>query len=504
VLSSNNLIAAIDIGSNSIRLEIWRFDHNQYAKVEYHKEVVRLGLGLDGERNLTSPAMQRGWDCLARFGERLTHFAADQVTAVATQTLREAKNRDLFLERGVKLLGYPINVISGREEARLIYQGVANFLPRDDEPRLVIDIGGRSTELILGVSTQANTLESYRLGSASWSAKYFPDGKMTETTFDRAEVAAKATLDEAVQQYSKDYWRKAYGSSGTIGAFADVFMALEENHQFVTLKGLKQLKKLCIKAGHTDMLDLPGLKDERRPVIAGGLSVLLALFDLLAIEELHVTEGALRHGLLLELIERRTDSAMQGDVRSHTVERLQRTFGVDLAQAERINSVAQTLLKQLYPEPRNSQTQSQLALCSQRLSWAAGLHEMGSIVSHSDYHKHGAYILDNSDAIGFALPELHHLSQLVLGHRGKLRKLELDWNDAVLVNQLMALRLAVLLCHARSAPELAQLSLKLKNRSFVLHISATWAKRFPQSAYLLGIESVAWQKTGWTFDVIES
>jgi exopolyphosphatase / guanosine-5'-triphosphate,3'-diphosphate pyrophosphatase len=493
MLSTKNLIAAVDIGSNSIRLEIWRLDQGQYARVEYHKETVRMGLGLDQERNLTPDCMQRAWDCLARFGERIANFDKEHIAAAATQTLREAKNREQFLQQASKLLGAPIAVISGREEARLIYKGVANLLPKSEERRLVIDIGGRSTELILAQGAQTFMLESYRLGSASWSAKYFPDGTMTEDAFDQAQIAATAVLDEATQLYNRDKWDVAYGSSGTIGALADVFAALDQAPGPVTLKGLRQLKRTCVKAGHVNNLDLPGLKDDRRPVIGGGLSVLLALFELLDIEQMQITDGALRHGLLLELIERKGNSNDVIDVRNQTVARLQRDFSVDTAHARRVHQVAHSFFEQIYPMGN--------ALLAQHLDWAAQLHEIGAVISHSDYHKHGAYVLDNSDAIGFALPELHRMSLLVLGHRGKLRKLELDWNDSDLIKQLMVLRLAVLLCHARRDPELANMRLACKGQAFSLPVTQAWAKKFPQSAYLLGLESVAWQKTGWTFDV---
>ncbi len=499
MINVSQLIAAVDIGSNSIRLEIWRIDESQYTKVEYHKEVVRMGLGLDADRNLTQECMQRGWDCLARFGERLTDFSGTQIAAAATQTLREAKNRDQFLQRASELLGAPINVISGREEARLIYKGVANLLPSSDEARLVVDIGGRSTELILAHGNQAKVLESYRLGSASWSANYFPDGKMTEASFDRAQIAAMAVLDEAMQHFSHDKWSRAYGSSGTIGALADVFAAMDQAPGPVTLKGLKQLKKLCIKAGHVDALQLPGLKDERRPVVAGGLSVLLALFELLTIEQMQITDGALRHGMLLEMIERSGNIDSKIDVRNKTVARMQRSFGVDTAQANRVNNVAQILFAHLFAANPSAPARAHQINLAQQLGWAAQLHEIGVVISHSEYHRHGAYVLDNSDAIGFALPELHRMSLLVLGHRGKLRKLELDWNDADLAKQLLALRLAVLLCHARREPDLRQMRLSIKGTAFSLPISKAWAKSFPQSAYLLDLESVAWQKTGWTF-----
>ena len=224
-MQNGTRLAAVDLGSNSFRLEIGYLDHGQIHRTEYLKETVRQGNGLDEERKLSMDAMQRGWDCLARFGERLAGFRKSQVRAVATQTLREARNRDEFLARATKILGFPIDVVSGREEARLIYQGVAHLLPQSDEHRLVVDIGGRSTELILGHGFEARTMESYRVGSVAWSMRYFAEGEFSTQAFQMAEIAAKAVLDEALNAYPRDSWEVAYGSSGTVGAVGDILMA---------------------------------------------------------------------------------------------------------------------------------------------------------------------------------------------------------------------------------------------------------------------------------------
>ena len=217
-------LAAVDLGSNSFRLEIGRVEHGAFQRTEYLKETVRQGGGLDEDRNLTTAAMQNGWDCLARFGERLAGFQPSEVRAVATQTLREARNRDAFLARATKVLGFPIDVVSGREEARLIYQGVANKLPASDEKRLVIDIGGRSTELALGHGLQARKMESYRVGSLVWSQRYFPEGQLSHKHFQKAQVAAAAVLEGATNVYQAANWAKAYGSAGTASAIGDILV----------------------------------------------------------------------------------------------------------------------------------------------------------------------------------------------------------------------------------------------------------------------------------------
>jgi len=496
-MQNGTLLAAVDLGSNSFRLEIGRFDHGRIHRIEYLKETVRQGNGLDTDRNLTAEAMQRGWDCLARFGERLAGFKKAQVRAVATQTLREARNRDEFLARAYKILGSPIDVISGREEARLIYQGVAHLLPQSDERRLVVDIGGRSTEMILGEGLEAQTMESYRVGSVAWSMKYFPDGQFSPRAFEMAEIAAKAVLDEAVNTYRSGTWDVAYGASGTIGAVGDVLTAAGWPAGAVTREGLDWLLDRLLKAQSADHLKLDGMKDERRAVIGGGVSVLRAVFDLLGIDQMETAQGALRHGVLYDLLDREQDVT---DLRSRTVQRLSSKFNVEAAQAQRVSKVSQHLF--LMAHTHRSDTGPERF--QRKLEWAAQLHEIGSQISHSDYHKHGAYILDNADAPGFTLSELHRLSQLVLGHRGKLRKLEVDFEDRVLIQQLLCLRVAVILCHARRDPDLKGLQLESgaePGRLFVLNCRPGWAQAFPQSAYLLQEEVLAWQKTPWTLIV---
>ena len=497
-MQPRSLYAAIDLGSNSFRLEIGQMDLGQLRRVEYIKETVRQGNGLDADRNLTIEAMERGWECLARFGERIAGFKPSQVRAVATQTLREARNRDVFLAKAKDILGFPIEVIAGREEARLIYLGVSHLLPQSDERRLVVDIGGRSTEMILGQHERASTLESYRVGSVAWSMKHFPDGLWTASAFKSAEIAAKAVLDEAQVLFSRDQWDRCYGSSGTVGAVADVLTLAGWPEGRITRDGLAWLKERLLKAQKIDNLRLEGIKEDRRPVIGGGLAVLQAVFDLLQINEMHAAQGALRHGALYDLIDR--DSTH--DVRSSMVDWLAQRFGTDKLQAERVSKTAQTLLASLVSEPEAELSADRQRLFK-KLHWACQVHEVGMRISHSDYHKHGAYILDNTDLPGFTLDELHRLSQLVLGHRGKLRKLESELEDSTFVQQLMALRLAVILCHARRDPDLSGLHLTCDSERQMTHlqISSDWAELWPQSTHLLREEKAAWQKTDWSFVV---
>jgi len=367
----------------------------------------------------------------------------------------------------------------------------------------VIDIGGRSTEIILGSGLEPLQMESYRVGSIAWSMRYFADCQFSKRAFQTAEIAAKAVLDEAMALYQPSQWDVAYGSAGTVNAVGDVLLASGWPAGSVTLDGLQWLMERLITAQSAERLRLPGMKEDRKAIIGGGLSILLALFDLLGIQKLEQTSGGLRHGLLMDMMGQRQQHS---DLRSHSVERLAAKFGADPVHGKRVGQVACVLLNQLYaglPEPAHGT----LARLAENLLWAGRLHEIGSRISHSDYHKHGAYILDNTDAMGFALTELHRLSLLVLGHRGKLRKLDVDFSDREFTQQLLALRLAVALCHARRDPDLAGISLAAdadSENGFVLTCPGNWAQTYPQSAHLLAEEAVAWQKTPWTLRLADA
>jgi exopolyphosphatase/guanosine-5'-triphosphate,3'-diphosphate pyrophosphatase len=499
-MKHGTLLAAIDLGSNSFRLEIGRYDHGQIQRVAYLKETVRQGNGLDENRNLTEEAMQRGWDCLARFAERLSGFKKSQVRAVATQTLREAKNRETFLKRGCEILGFPIEVIAGTEEARLIYQGVAHMLPSDNERRLVIDIGGRSTELVLGQGLDASETASFHVGSVAWSMKYFPTGEFTEQAFYRAEIAAQAVLEEALSTYPRHQWQKAYGASGTVGAVADILALSGFPEGEISLDGLDWLVKCLVRAGFANKVQLEGLKDDRRAVIGGGVSVLRALMTLLQVNTLYVAQGALRHGVLFDMVAREDHDT---DTRDLSIQRLAVKFAVDAAQGNRVGRVAVHWLQHMHTK-LPSEGATTLDRLSRKLSWAAQLHEVGVAISHSDYHKHGAYILDNADLLGFGMPELHRLGLLILGQRGKLKKLDNELQEDEFAKMLMALRVSLILCHARKDPQYQSLQVQCDDHKHRITLSApeAWAHEFPQSVHLLKQESTAWSKAPWGFEFV--
>jgi len=302
-MPADDLLAAVDLGSNSFRLEIARRKGGRLERVQYHKETVRQGAGLDADGRLSPGAMQRGWDCLARFARHLAGFAPRQVRAVATQTLREACNRADFLLPAQRILGFPIEVITGHEEARLIYLGAAELLPPASERRLVLDIGGRSTELIIGSGATPRDMRSCPLGSVSWSLRYFPHGQLAASNFERAVNAAKAALAAAAHTHGPAHWDAAYGCSGTVGAIADALHAAgrARARHIIDCASLPWLRQQLIDAQNFDAINLPGIKPDRKPVMAGGLSVLCALSELLQIGQLRYAYGALRRGVMCEM-----------------------------------------------------------------------------------------------------------------------------------------------------------------------------------------------------------
>jgi len=493
-LQSASLLAAIDLGSNSFRLEICKIEHGQLLRVEYLKDTVRLGAGLGEARELDDASMNRGWASVARFAERVRDLEPRAVRAVATATLREALNREAFLSRAQSLLGLPIDVISGHEEARLIYGGVAHYLPDSDEDRLVFDIGGRSTELILGRGKTPTFVESYGVGSVELSLRYFADGRVSNRNFNAARVAAQAALEGAQGVLTAERWDAVYGASGTVGAISDVLRAEGMSDGTITAAALDAMVRRLIDAGHVDRVQLAGLKDDRRPVLGGGVAIVRALMDLLNLDRIVSARGALRHGVMIEMLDQ---DAPARDIRSASVQRLQRQFAVDVAQALRVSNMALWLFAALHPAP-----DQRLQRAAQMLRCAAALHEVGMAVSHESYHRHGEYIVRHADAAGFADHQLERLGTLVLAQRGRLRKVEAALApDAALRDQALALRIAIVLCHARRDPAPGQLRLASMVGGWLLVIDTPWADAHPQSIHLLREEEKAWSRTPWPLEL---
>ena len=484
-------LAAIDMGSNSFRLEIGQVTSERYRRIDYLKETVRLGGGLDAAGFLGDDAAARGLDCLGRFARRLEGFAPNQVRAVATQTLREARNRDAFLARAQTVLGRPIEIISGREEARLIYTGVARLQP-SNVPRLVIDIGGRSTEMILGRGNRPQRAESFQVGSVSLSMKYFPGGRFSERAFRDAQVAAGAELEEGLEPFAPRHWREALGSSGTVGAVSQVLAASGISDGRITPAALRWLMERCLEAGSIDRLAFPGLRDDRRAVIGGGLSILYTLAANFGVEELRPARGALRQGVIFDLAARdaaeRRAAASGEDIREASVRELQRRFMVDAAQAARVARVALALLAAAQPRPG--------AEARRELRWAAALHEIGMMISHHDHHRHSGYVLAHVDAAGFSQSQLRRIGDLVLGQRGGLRKIEPRLAEHAFALHLLCLRLAVIVCHARDDVDPGAINLVASGQPVAIELKPAWAEAHPRALHLLREEVEAWTRTG--------
>ena len=483
-------LAAIDMGSNSFRLEIGQVLNGRYRRVDYLKETVRLGAGLDANGLLTEEAMQRGLACLSRFAQRLIGYVPSQVRAVATQTLREARNRDAFLARAQTALSLPIEVISGREEARLIYCGVARLQP-STVPRLVIDIGGRSTEMILGHGRKAMRAESFHVGSVSLSLKYFGDGRFTEAAFRLAQVAAGAELEEALEPFAPGHWQEALGSSGTVGAVSQLLAAGGVTDGRITPAALRWLMEQCLKAGRVDKLALAGLKDDRRAVIAGGLSILYTLAMHFGIDALLPARGALRQGVIFDLDERRQATLLPQDghdIRDASVRELQRRFMVDTQQAARVTLIAESLYASALPKAGPE--------ARRELLWACALHETGMMISHHDHHRHSAYVLSHVDAAGFSQSQLRRIGALVLGQRGGLRKIEENLARDDFAWQALCLRLAIIKCHARGEVSGEALRLQRGGNAATLSFAPGWTDAHPRTLYLLREEAEAWERSG--------
>jgi exopolyphosphatase/guanosine-5'-triphosphate,3'-diphosphate pyrophosphatase len=475
-------LAVVDLGSNSFRLEIGRVEGNQIYRLDTWRETLRFGAGLDAKGRITPGAQRAALECLARFRERLTGLHPSAVRAVATNTFRVAKNAREFLPLAERALGFPIDVIGGHEEARLIYLGVAHELPRSLAPRLVVDIGGGSTEFIIGRGLEPHRLESLKLGCVGMTQRYFPKGRLTEEAFAAAETAARVEIEAIARGFGPSHWREAYASSGTAAALAEILEQNGFSEGGITPVGLKRLRRRMIAARHISRVSLRALKLERAPVLAAGLAIMTAAVSELGIERIDPVGGALRLGVLYDLLGRRIDA----DVRGVTVDRFVERYGVDRAHATRVAGLAASLYRRTRPGSD----------AAHLVEWAARLHEIGMSVSHIGFHKHGAYILQNGDMPGFSAGEQAQLALLVFGCRGGLAKMQSVLGDAERRAQLLALRLAVLFHHARAAIALPRIRLKV-GRRITLEVSSRWLAAHPLTSHLLDKERAQWATLGY-------
>jgi exopolyphosphatase / guanosine-5'-triphosphate,3'-diphosphate pyrophosphatase len=492
-VQEQSILAAVDLGSNSFRLQVARVENDQLYMLDNLREPVRLAAGLNSNKRLDTEAQQRALACLERFGERLRGLPREAVRSVGTNALRVAKNASEFLSQAEAALGFPIEVIAGREEARLIYLGVAHGLPQQDATRMVMDIGGGSTEFIIGKGLEPFKLESLFMGCVSYSQRYFPDGKIGKANLKQAELAARSELQTIRVEFSRGHWEQALGSSGTARVLCDILELNGYSEGGITRSGLEQLRSYLLKVGDVEQLDLQGLKPDRIPVLAGGFAIMYAAFCELGIEQMQPALGALREGVLYDLLGR----FHHNDMRDVTVRQFMRRYHVDVDQAERVAQLADRLAYQfLEGQP------AEMGLML--LGWAARLHEIGISVAHSGYHKHTAYILKNADMPGFSKKEQDRLSMLALLHRGRLNKISSMSYTTEDIALVMALRLAVLFYRNRGDINVPAMQGRFSGTKFHLVLSEEgWLAQNPLTDTALQEEVRQWKELGVSVQVIE-
>ncbi len=486
---SDPLLAVVDLGSNSFRLEIGRVEGGQIYQLDTWRETLRFGAGLDDKGRLKRSAMDAALACLARFRERLSGLHPAAVRVVATNTFRVARNAQEFVARAERTLGLPIDVISGHEEGRLTFLGVAHELPRSSESRMVIDIGGGSTEFILGRGFEPERLESLAIGCVGMTQRFFAGGAITGAALDAAETVARAEIEAIAGTFGPGTWREAYGSSGTAVALADILEQNAFSSGGITPTGLARLRRRMLDAGHVSRLKLVALKGERAPVLAGGYAIMAAAVSELSIDRIDPVGGALRLGVLYDLLGRATDE----DARMTTVERFVARYGIDRAQALRVGAYAVALFRRAVGAPDPS--------LAKLVEWAGLLHEVGMSISHAGFHKHGAYILQNADMPGFSAGEQRRLALLVFGCRGGLAKIENAIGETEIRAAVLALRLSVLVHHARAAVALPRTRLEV-TRGIRFGISRRWLAAHPLTDYLLAKERAQWAALGHSWRLV--
>ena len=500
--NATDLVAAVDLGSNSFRMLVAQVvktpSGTQLRPIDTLRESVRLAAGLTDNKLLGNDAYQRGITAIRRFGERIRGFDPANVRAVATNTLRVAKNAPNFIREAEEALGFSIEVIAGVEEARLIYIGAAHEVPAVHGNRLVVDIGGGSTELIIGKGYEPKLMESLYIGCVSHSLRFFPKGNIDSHAFKEAELAARREIQVISGAYLKSGWKQVIGSSGTARALAELISENNFNSQpdglmngLITRDGLRAMKKHLLKYEHINQVELQGLKDDRRSVWPGGLAIMIAVFDELGIESMEVTDAALRIGVLYDLLGR----SQHEDMRFVTVEQFMQRYAVDREQAKRVGSLAAEFLAQL-PKPDEESRADNIAL----LQWAANLHEIGLSISHNGYHKHSAYIAGNADMPGFSKNDQARLAALLIGHTGKLGKLAnnasfSDWR------MIFCIRLAQVLCRGRSDINLPRVKVSEHNGAYLVSLSNEWAKEHPLTEFSLQKEAAEWERIGRPYSI---
>lgn len=486
-------LAAVDLGSNSFKLQVARVVDDQIYTLDALKEPVRLTAGIGADKLLDAASQARALACLGRFNERLRDLPQAAVRCVGTSALRVAENAQSFLQSAEIALGYPIEIIAGREEARLIYIGVAHSLPAAEHSRLIIDIGGGSTECVIGAGMTPQLMESLHLGCVNFTQQYFGDGQITRENMARAEIAARAEAQTIAARYAGQ-WHEAVGSSGTARVISDVLIQNGWAEHGITREGLARLREQIVVFGHQNKLEFAGMKADRKPVFVGGVAVMSGIFAEFDIERMTVADGALRDGVLYDLLGR----FHHDDMRAATVSQFMRRYHVDSKQAKRVADMA----AQLFVEA-NRHTTAPVEINNELkcyLLWAAQLHEIGLSIAHSGYHKHGAYILAHADMPGFSQKDQSHIATLVRTQRGGLDKIGDIPN--FLLPLILIMRLAVLFCRSRHPVHLNPIPFRLGHGRAQLELTQSWLDANPLTAAALADESKTWKQIGYTFTLI--
>lgn len=467
-------LAAVDLGSNSFHMVIARVDHGGVQIVDRIREPVRLAEGLEEGGRLSAASKNRAIACLDLFGQRLRDFGAEQVRAVGTNTLRRVRNSHRVIHDMSEALGHHIEIITGREEARLIYLGVSHGIAGAPARRLVVDIGGGSTECIIGDAFEPVSVHSLFMGCVGFTDQFFQDGKISRKRMNNAKIAAGLELQPVEARLRQEGWERAIGASGTIRSIATILSEAGWAHGTITAEGLGMLEQAMLTAGRLDKLDLPGLEADRRPVFAGGVAILSTVFERLGIDEMYVSPTALREGLLYDMLGRLQDE----DPRDRTIAMLAKRYSIDQAHADRVQATALGLLGQVVDD---WDLRSEDA--THALAWAAQLHEIGLAVNYTGHHKHGAYLVASSDLPGFARDEQALVAALIRGHRRKLDEaffVELPEEMQLPAKRLCALlRLAVLLNRNRDPEVVALPHISASGNKLKLTFNDEWLDAHP-------------------------
>ena len=490
-----SLIAAIDLGSNSFHMVVAKAQNGEIRILERLGEKVQLAAGIDEERRLTEESMQRGLDCLKRFAQLINGMPLGAVRIVGTNALREARNRNEFIVRAEEILGHTVEVISGREEARLIYLGVSHTLADTPGKRLVADIGGGSTEFIIGQRFEPLLRESLQMGCVSFTQRYFRDGKITPARYAQAYTAARLEIMSIEHALHRLTWDEAIGSSGTIRAIGLALKAGGHGTGEVNAEGLAWLKRKLFKLGDAEKIDFEGIKPDRRTIFPAGLAILEAIFDALELQRMDHCDGALREGVLYDLLGRHHHE----DVRERTLGSLMERYHVDKEQAARVERKALHAFDQVAADWDLAD-----GIWRELLGWAAKVHEVGLDIAHYHYHKHGAYLIEHSDLPGFSRQDQQMLALLVRGHRRNIPADKLgDFGHEgdKLVRLCILLRFAILFHHIRGTQEMPQVQLLAEPRSLQVRFPAGWLAANPLTQADFEAEAVWLQRTGYQLHI---